>query len=134
MTRDEFETLGLRAILNYGHTIGHALESATNYTRYRHGEAVAIGMMAAAFIGEARGITPPEIATQTRAALSAFGLPTQLPSDVPASDLIALLGRDKKAEGGRAKFVLAERVGNVGVWGDVGETMIHQGLAKAANP
>ena len=132
VTRDEFETSGLRALLNYGHTIGHALESATNYTRFRHGEAVGIGMMAAAFIGEARGITPPEIAQQTRAALQAYGLPTALPADINPADLIGLLGRDKKAEAGHAKFVLLQAVGNAGVWGDVSETMIHQGLAKAS--
>lgn len=131
VSRDEFETLGLRAILNYGHTIGHALESATDYKRFRHGEAVAIGMMAAAYIGEARNVTPPDVVLQTRNALQAFGLPAVLPSDVPADDLIALLGRDKKAEGGRAKFVLAETIGKVGVWGDVSEFMIHQGLEKA---
>ena len=131
VTRDEFETTGLRALLNYGHTIGHALESATNYKRFRHGEAVAIGMMAAAFIGEARQITPPDIAHQTRHALRAYHLPAEIPADIPDENLLALLGRDKKAEGGRAKFVLLEAVGKAGVWGDVSETMINQGLANA---
>ena len=131
VSRDEFETNGLRALLNYGHTIGHALESATNYKRFRHGEAVGIGMMAAAFIGEARGITPPDIAHQTRRALQAFYLPSALPADITAESLIALLGRDKKAENGQVKFVLLTGVGKAGVWGDVRETMIHQGLANA---
>jgi 3-dehydroquinate synthase len=130
VTEDEFETTGLRAILNYGHTIGHALESATNYRRYKHGEAVAIGMISAACIGEAVGVTPPEVRTALESALRDNLLPLALPDDVAVDDLLALTGRDKKAERGRAKFVLARGLGDVFLTGDVDEAAVRAGLAR----
>jgi 3-dehydroquinate synthase len=125
---DEFETTGLRAILNFGHTIGHALESATNYRRYKHGEAISIGMVAAAAIGEAHGVTPATVRPTLTGALRAHGLPTALPADVPHDDLLNLAGRDKKAEAGRARFVLARRLGEVALYADVEEWAVRAGL------
>jgi 3-dehydroquinate synthase len=130
VSQDEFETTGLRAILNYGHTIGHALESVTHYRRYRHGEAIAIGMMAAAHIGEAHGVTAPEVGEAVREALAAHHLPTSLPDDVGPDDLLPLLARDKKAEGGRANFVLARRLGEVHLVKDVSEATVREGLRR----
>jgi 3-dehydroquinate synthase len=128
---DEYETTGLRAILNYGHTVGHALESVTQYRRYKHGEAVAIGMMAAACIGEQVGVTPPEVRTSLKAALTAQQLPTVYPADIDIETILPLLGRDKKAEAGKAKFVLARRLGDVTLWGDVSDEAIWAGITKA---
>ncbi|MDX1933845.1 MAG: 3-dehydroquinate synthase [Capsulimonadales bacterium] len=130
VTRDEFETTGLRAILNYGHTIGHALEAVTQYRRYKHGEAVAIGMMAAARIGEVYGRTPPEIGDRLQALLDRYRLPTTLPEDILPETLVPLLGRDKKAEAGRARFVLARDWGNVELVSDVDEATILAGLRR----
>ncbi|WP_309712357.1 3-dehydroquinate synthase [Armatimonas sp.] len=113
VTADEREETGLRAILNFGHTIGHALESATKYRRYKHGEAVAIGMLSAALIGEQVGVTPSELTQELRATLLALGLPTALPDDVSDETLIALTARDKKAEAGEARFILAKQMGQV---------------------
>jgi 3-dehydroquinate synthase len=128
---DEYETTGLRAILNYGHTIGHALEAATGYKRFKHGEAVAIGMIAAAYIGEEQGVTPPMVRAATLAALRAQGLPTDMPADVDPIALMKLLGRDKKAEAGRARFVLARKVGEVELRSDVTGAAIRDGLRRA---
>lgn len=110
---DEREESGLRAILNFGHTIGHAIEGATAYKRYKHGEAISIGMISASLIGEEAGVTPPEVTQRLREVLPALGLPTALPDDITDATLMALTGRDKKASGGTARYVLAERPGKV---------------------
>lgn len=110
---DEREETGLRAILNYGHTIGHALEGATGYRRYKHGEAVAVGMVSAACIGEAAGVTPGELRPVLVRALECLSLPTQLPADIDDAALLALAGRDKKSVAGEARFVLARALGDV---------------------
>jgi 3-dehydroquinate synthase len=94
---DERETTDLRAMLNYGHTVGHALEAVTDYKRFKHGEAVAMGMMAAAHIGEAVGITPPGVRPALSQALIASGLPRILPSDIA---LERILKRPKEAKRG----------------------------------
>jgi 3-dehydroquinate synthase len=130
VAEDEFETTGLRAILNYGHTIGHALEAATRYRRFKHGEAVAVGMMAAAHIGEVFGVTPPEVGEAVRTALATHHLPAVIPEDVSPDDLLPLLARDKKAEGGRASFVLARRLGEVQLFSDVSEAAVREGLRQ----
>jgi shikimate kinase/3-dehydroquinate synthase len=99
---------GRRQILNLGHTVGHAVETATGYRRYRHGEAVGLGMLAALTLsGQA------ELRAELAALLAARGLPTALD---PAVDLDAVLGavqRDKKRRGGRVGFVLVESPGDV---------------------
>ena len=126
---DEREETGLRAILNFGHTIGHALESATSYRRYKHGEAVAIGMMAACAIGEAAGVTPEEVTEEVLATLKAVGLPTALPDDIDDAALICLTARDKKAAGGRARYVLARGPGEVAL-ADVSSETVEAGLDR----
>jgi 3-dehydroquinate synthase len=130
VVEDEFETTGLRAILNYGHTIGHALEAITEYRRYKHGEAVAIGMVAAACIGEAHGVTPSEVTLQLQATLEHYHLPQRLPNDIDPMSLLPLLARDKKAEGGSARFVFARCLGQVELFTDVGEATILSGLRR----
>ena len=129
VTADEHEETGLRAILNYGHTIGHALESATRYRRYKHGEAVAIGMVAAALIGERAGVTPPSVTTAIRETLVALKLPTTLPEGIDDEVLIALTARDKKAVAGEARFVLATQLGTVALQ-DVPVATVREGLAE----
>jgi 3-dehydroquinate synthase len=126
---DEREESGLRAILNFGHTIGHALEGATAYRRYKHGEAIAIGMISAALIGEEAGVTPPDVTARLRATLKKVGLPTELPGDIEDQALIALTRRDKKAAGGVARYVLAQKLGHVALQ-DVTEATVVAGLAR----
>ncbi len=104
---------GLRAILNFGHTVGHAVESLTDYTGYRHGEAVSIGMAAAARLAHAQGLCGADVPERLIALLSRFGLPTEFPKNISPDSVLVSIGHDKKAEGGRVKFVLPERIGRV---------------------
>ncbi|MEJ5253566.1 MAG: 3-dehydroquinate synthase [Chthonomonadetes bacterium] len=110
VSQDETEQ-GIRAILNFGHTVGHALEAVSRYGRLLHGEAVAIGMVSATLLGELRGVTPAGTAEQVANALRALGLPVALPRDVQFEDLLAVMARDKKARDGQVRFVLIERIG-----------------------
>lgn len=96
---DERETSGQRAILNFGHTVGHALEAWGGWSRFRHGEAIAIGMVVEARWGESLGITPRGLSDLVRHRLSQEGLPTELPADVSADALLELMARDKKRRG-----------------------------------
>ncbi|GBC94621.1 3-dehydroquinate synthase [bacterium HR16] len=110
VSEDETEQ-GVRAILNFGHTVGHALEAVAGYGRLLHGEAVSIGMVSAALVGEATGVTPAGTAEEIARALRALGLPVALPRDVEFDGLLAVMARDKKARDGQVRFVLIERIG-----------------------
>ena len=105
---DERES-GERALLNYGHTLAHAVEALTGYGTYRHGEAVAIGLVFAARLGERLGVTDAGLADRTVALLAALGLPTGGLRLEP-SRMMEAMTRDKKARGG-VRFVLCERPG-----------------------
>jgi 3-dehydroquinate synthase len=99
-----------RALLNLGHTIGHALEAATGYERYLHGEAVAIGLVAALRFGSALGETEPGLAARVAALLRQLGLPTELP-DLPPEIWREALSRDKKRADDAVRFVLCRSAG-----------------------
>ncbi|MBC8140396.1 MAG: hypothetical protein H7Y38_03030, partial [Armatimonadetes bacterium] len=98
------------------------------YKRYKHGEAIAIGMVSAACIGETMGDTPTHVSADIQMACYTMGLPTALPTDIPDDALIALLARDKKAENGAARFVLARALGDVQTGVAVDEATIRAGL------
>ncbi|MFM7783911.1 MAG: 3-dehydroquinate synthase family protein, partial [Gammaproteobacteria bacterium] len=103
---------GMRALLNFGHTFGHALESATRYQRYLHGEAVAIGMVLAAdFSRRLGGITGGEVQA-LRELLQSFGLPVDLPGGSSATELLSLMRGDKKSARGRIRLVLLRALGD----------------------
>jgi 3-dehydroquinate synthetase len=104
VSADEHERTGLRATLNYGHTLAHALETVGRYGLL-HGEAVAVGLVFAAELAAALDRLPPEAPAVTRAMLARFGLPTAAPDGLAAADLNTLMRRDKKAAGGLT-FVL----------------------------
>ncbi|MCS6771465.1 MAG: 3-dehydroquinate synthase [Kiritimatiellae bacterium] len=108
---DERES-GERAILNFGHTVGHALEQATGYSALLHGEAVAIGMDFAARLSVRLTHLPAADAGRIRALLRRAGLPTE-PPDIPWVDIRRAISVDKKGAGGVPKFVLAEAIGRV---------------------
>lgn len=101
---------GDRALLNLGHTIGHALEAVTGYERYLHGEAVAIGLVAALRFGSELGETEPGMAERVAAVLTRLGLPTELP-ELPPEIWRETLGRDKKRSDDAVRFVLCRRAG-----------------------
>lgn len=109
VARDEFETKGPRELLNFGHTLGHALESAAGLGALRHGEAVVWGMRAALRLSVSRAGLPPAAALEADRFLAA--LPVPLPRRVDPKRLLALAKRDKKARGGRARFVLLRALG-----------------------
>lgn len=106
---DEHET-GRRAVLNAGHTIAHALEAATEYG-LRHGEAVAIGLVVEAALGERIGVTEPGTASRIAAVLGRLGLGTALPAEVTTEVLLAPMQSDKKARRGAVRFSLVAKVG-----------------------
>jgi len=111
---DERES-GVRAILNYGHTIGHAVEAVAGYGTYLHGEAVAIGMAAAGALGRDLGLWSAAEEARVNALLTACGLPTRLAEPLPADTLIEAMRRDKKTRAGELRFVLADSIGAVRV-------------------
>lgn len=119
---DEQET-GLRAVLNFGHTIGHAVEKVGGYRRYRHGEAVAIGMVGAAALGARIGTCSGAVASRVRAALAQAGLPTSAPG-LDREALLAALAVDKKVARGKVRWVLPVEVGKVIVTADVSRRAI----------
>ena len=105
VARDERDA-GLRQTLNLGHTVGHAIETVTAYRRYRHGEAVGLGLLAALTLSQ-----QPELRDEVAALLAAQGLPTQLDAAVDRAAVAAAVQRDKKRRGGRVGFVLVEAPG-----------------------
>jgi 3-dehydroquinate synthase len=113
VARDERES-GLRAILNFGHTVGHALEGLTGYTALRHGEAVAIGMAAAARLSERLGLCEPGIAARLEGVLERLGLPVRI-AGLRADDIMTAARSDKKAVEGTLRLVLLRRLGEVEV-------------------
>ncbi|MCI0529558.1 MAG: 3-dehydroquinate synthase [Nitrospira sp.] len=103
---------GLRKILNYGHTLGHALEAVTSYRRYLHGEAISIGMVFAARLAYDLGLCDKVTVQRQEALLAKIGLPISLPKDSPSSILEAM-SHDKKVKQGEIHFVLADKIGHV---------------------
>ncbi|MEN3185587.1 MAG: 3-dehydroquinate synthase [Atribacterota bacterium] len=103
---------GLRSILNYGHTVGHALEKALGYGVIRHGEAVAIGMVGEAFLAWKLGMSNEKIFKQQRAILQSFGLPVSLEYPLDRLTCVSALCRDKKKEEGQIRFVFLKDFGS----------------------
>jgi shikimate kinase/3-dehydroquinate synthase len=108
---DERET-GLRAVLNLGHTVGHALEAQAGYTALSHGEAVSLGLVAALRLGESLGRTPRDLSQRTLELLRRLGLPASLLGQ-PLQEAAGLIGHDKKRAGSSVRFVFARGLGDV---------------------
>ncbi|MEB3173553.1 MAG: 3-dehydroquinate synthase [Cyanobacteriota bacterium] len=122
---------GLRAILNYGHTIGHVIEALCGYGTYLHGEAVGLGMLAAGQIACAMGLWSPQEQARQRALIRAAGLPLRMPSLDPAAVLDCLQG-DKKVKEGKVRFVLPSAIGKVMIRDDVDAATITAAMAALA--
>lgn len=127
---DELEG-GLRAILNYGHTLGHVVETLSGYGTYLHGEAVAIGMLAAGELSLALGLWDAECQARQRALIEAAGLPLRWPALDPEA-VLASLQADKKVRDGRVRFVLPTAIGTVMIRDDVAPKQILSALAALA--
>ncbi len=112
--QDEREA-GLRAILNYGHTIGHAVEAVAGYGQYLHGEAVALGMVAATWLSHRLGWLGASQVEQVSALIESYGLPVRLSERLDPDALLAAMKLDKKTRSGTLRFVLAREIGRVEV-------------------
>ncbi len=119
VARDEQDVSGERAILNFGHTVGHAIERAAGYGALLHGEAVSLGIVAACEVSVRKaGLTDAD-RTQVVATLEAFGLPTRLPAGFPRDQIVAALAADKKFERGEVRFVVTPALGSARLTSDV---------------
>lgn len=109
---DEMETIGSRALLNFGHTLGHAIEAVAGYGALLHGEAVALGMVAAAHVSAKRAGLRKEEIDELVAALRRFDLPTELPAQLSRSQILEKVFADKKFVDGRIRFVVTPGLGS----------------------
>ncbi len=128
VSADEREA-GLRRILNFGHTVGHALESVTKYKQFRHGEAIGYGMLAALAIGGARGITPQSLYEEIDSLIRQLG-PLPSVAGISAKEVYAAIGRDKKVVAGTLHFVAATDRGKTVELTDVSEKEIKAAVRK----
>ncbi len=128
VSRDERETLGLRILLNYGHTIGHALEAATAYGELLHGEAVAIGMTAAVRISRAMGLIGDDLVERQDALLRRFNLPTSFPG-ADRDAVRQAMSVDKKTSAGSIRWVLLDGLGSSLTRNDVPAEVVEDALS-----
>lgn len=130
VSADEKES-GLRRILNFGHTVGHALEAATGYSHFLHGEAVAWGMVAAAAIAGISGVCRTQTVEQIRESVLAYGpLP---PVTCNVDEIMARLQSDKKTVAGAVHFVLPQRIGRVRIANDIPQTVVRAAVEMVKN-
>ena len=128
VSADERES-GWRRTLNFGHTVGHALESVTKYKQFRHGEAIGYGMLAALALGVARGVTPKSLYEEVEALITQLG-PLPSVADISAKEVFAAIGRDKKVVAGTLHFIAASGRGKTVELTDVTEKEIKAAVKK----
>jgi len=126
--RDERES-NYRMVLNFGHTIGHAVEALTDYSQFKHGEAIAIGMVYAAKLSCQLGQCSPEAVQRIESLVKQYGLPSRLP-EFSADDYIQTVYRDKKAHDRNIRFVLVKDIGRVEIVDRVAEADIQKALVS----
>jgi 3-dehydroquinate synthase len=119
VAKDERDQTGERAILNFGHTIGHAIERAGDYHKFLHGEAVSLGIVAACAISRKKAGLPRDQQDAIIDLLGRFGLPTHLPPNLPRAKILDALLHDKKFEGGKIRFVVTPHIGTAHITNDV---------------
>ena len=112
VSKDEREA-GLRSILNFGHTIGHAIETVTGYRKYLHGEAVAIGMYLEAKLASMLDLINNKEVVRIKALIDSYSLPSEKPQDIDVEHILSSMELDKKAVAGQLKFILPEKIGKV---------------------
>ncbi len=128
--QDEKETTGLRAILNFGHTVGHALESITNYCRFKHGEAIAIGMIAAIKIAtEMQILNQPALCQTLVEICRELNLPTQI-QELPLNDIYETIFLDKKVAFGQIRWILPRQLGEAAIFTDVPRQVVEKVLRE----
>ena len=112
VAKDELDQTGERALLNFGHTVGHAIERAGDYREFLHGEAVSLGIVAACVISIKKAGLPKDQRDAIADLLSAFELPTRLPANFPREKILDALQFDKKFQGGKVRFVVTPAIGS----------------------
>jgi 3-dehydroquinate synthase len=127
VSKDEREG-GLRAILNFGHTIGHAIETVTKYKRFLHGEAIAIGMCVVSDLAVRMGIFKKSDSGRVKKLAELYNLPTSIPDDINASDLMNAMELDKKVKNGKIRFILPESIGKVRIEEEVDRNLLREVL------
>ena len=132
VSQDEKETLGVRVLLNYGHTIGHAIEAASGYGRLLHGEAVGIGMMGAAYISHGMGLLSEADVRRQQRLLEAYGLPVSYGSDIDAGAIREAMRSDKKTTAGAIRWVLLDAPGSAVTRNDVPDELVDETLKRLA--
>jgi 3-dehydroquinate synthase len=128
VSNDETEQKGIRAILNFGHTIGHALEQALGYRDLSHGEAVMVGMICEAEIGARLGRTDPNLRGRLEALAKSWALPTQIPSSVSKDAMMQAMTLDKKNRDGKIVVAVPEKPGTCALITDVDKTVVMEAL------
>jgi 3-dehydroquinate synthase len=129
VTQDEKEA-GLRAILNYGHTMGHAIESLTGYGAINHGEAVALGMIAVGRMATHLGLWSTEDEGRQRALIAKAGLETCIPQAIAINDLLNTLQWDKKVKDGKIRFILPDGIGKAVISDQITERVIREAITE----
>jgi len=119
IARDEYDLTGKRALLNFGHTVGHAIERAGNYRKFLHGEALSLGVVAACTISTKSAGLPLGQRDAVTDLLQRFDLPTKLPQNFPRKKIFIALKFDKKFEGGKIRFVVTPKIGAARLANDV---------------
>ena len=132
VSSDEREEKGIRTILNFGHTIGHAIEAAANYKVYNHGEAIAQGMLVATEISKALNLINPKTAQRIESLIKKVGLPVKI-EKVALEDIIKAHYRDKKFAGLKNRFVLIKGIGKTKIVENVPLLIIKQAIKKLTN-
>lgn len=124
VSEDEFETKGLRALLNFGHTIGHGIENAAGYGRFLHGEAISLGLVAALRLSVEKSGLPVDQSDRVLEALKRHDLPMRLPADISTGAILDAMRKDKKFHSGAIRFVLLRGLGDAFVSDSVTEADI----------
>jgi 3-dehydroquinate synthase len=128
VAEDEFETKGLRALLNFGHTIGHGIEAAAGYGKFLHGEAISLGLRAACRLSVEKSGLPEREAARVSEALDTYRLPAQLDASIETEAILSALKKDKKFAAGGIRFVLLKRLGDAFVSDAVTEEDIRRAI------
>ncbi len=126
---DETEA-GLRAILNFGHTVGHAIETVGGYRGYLHGEAVAIGMCVEAMLANSLSMLSDGELVEIIDMVTLYGLPSKVPDDMKSGGLLKAMSIDKKAIGGKLRFILPEKIGEVTITSNIDTNILLYVLQK----
>ena len=130
VAQDEFESSkGIRATLNLGHTFGHAIEHAMGYCNWLHGEAVAVGMVMAAFLSQELGWLKPDEFDRTKQLIADAHLPIN-PPDIPVDQFMGLMQSDKKSQGGHIHLILQKTIGDAILTSDYAEAALHKTLQQ----